>query len=66
MRAWLEQHDVPYEERDITEPRVADEAKRRYGVRIAPITVIGDAFHYGTAERQIPNLREAFADATPR
>jgi len=58
VRAWLQQHDVPYTERDVTQPGVADEAKQRYGVRIAPITVIDErTFFYGTADDQIPHLR---------
>lgn len=33
-----------------------DEAKRRFGVRVAPITVIGDWFTYGTFGDQKPRI----------
>lgn len=60
VRAWLEQHHVPYAERDVTEPDVANEAKQRYGVRVAPITVLDDhTFFYGTFDEQRPRLAEA-------
>ena len=42
-------------------PAVADEAKARYGVRVAPITVVGDQFFYGTFEQQRPELEPLFA-----
>jgi glutaredoxin len=65
VRRWLEEHDVPYSERDVTQPGVADEAKRRYGVRSAPITVVdASTFFYGTADQQIPHLRRVLASAT--
>lgn len=62
VRRWLEQRGVPYSERDITQPGVADEARLRYGVRIAPITVVDEnTYFYGTADQQIPRLRRALA-----
>ena len=33
-----------------------EEARRRFGVRIAPITEIGDWFAYGTFEDQKPRI----------
>ena len=66
VRAWLEQHQVPYTERDVTQPGIADEAKRRTGVRIAPITVPdADTYFYGTFEQQLPELRAHLAGDTP-
>jgi len=60
VRTWLERHHVPYSERDVSRPAVADEAKQRYGVRIAPITVVDEStFFYGTFEEQRPRLAEA-------
>ncbi|MEJ2667177.1 MAG: glutaredoxin family protein [Deinococcales bacterium] len=57
VRAWLEEHEVPFTERDVSRPDVADEAKRLYGVRVAPITVINrDTFFYGTFDQQRPRL----------
>ena len=50
-----------FEERNLTIPAVADEAKARYGVRVAPITVVGEQFFYGTFEQQRPELEPLFA-----
>ncbi|MDD3760650.1 MAG: glutaredoxin family protein [Acidithiobacillus sp.] len=44
VKRYLGDRELAFEERDITIPGVADEAKARYGVRIAPITVIGNTF----------------------
>ncbi len=56
VRRYLDTHGVRYEERDVTQPGIAAEAKARYGVRIAPITVIGDEALYGTFAEQKPRL----------
>ncbi|MEJ2644379.1 MAG: glutaredoxin family protein [Gammaproteobacteria bacterium] len=61
LKAWLGQQGIAFSERDLSQPGVADEAKSRYGVRIAPITVIGDTFFYGTFSEQEPRIREALA-----
>ena len=61
LKAWLGQQGIAFSERDLSQPGVADEAKSRYGVRIAPITVIGDMFFYGTFSEQEPRIREALA-----
>ena len=56
VKRYLDVHDVAFEERDITAPGVAEEAKSRYGVRIAPITVIDGEALYGTYASQKPQL----------
>lgn len=56
VKRYLADRGMPYEERDITTPGVADEAKSRYGVRVAPITVVGGSFFYGTFAQQKPQL----------
>lgn len=61
VKRYLSEHGISYVERDITAPGVADEAKARYGVRVAPITVIGDAVFYGTFAQQKPSLDKALA-----
>lgn len=60
VKRYLQDRDVAFEERDITAPGVADEAKSRYGVRIAPITVIDGEVFYGTFAEQ-----KAVLDALP-
>ncbi|MDA8094671.1 MAG: glutaredoxin family protein [Betaproteobacteria bacterium] len=56
IKRYLEGRALPFEERDVTAPGVAEEAKARYGLRVAPITVIGDAFFYGPFAQQKPKL----------
>jgi len=56
VKRYLAERGIPFEERDITAPGVADEAKSRYGVRVAPITVVGDSFFYGTFAQQKAKL----------
>lgn len=65
LRSYLRQHAVAFEERDLAAPGVSDEAKTRYGVRIAPITVIGDRVLYGTFDIQKPQL-DALLPEWPR
>lgn len=57
LKTWLAQQNVPYTERDLTDSAVADEAKARYGVRVAPITVVGERFFFGTFADQRPRLQ---------
>ncbi|MHB1076481.1 glutaredoxin family protein [Thiobacillus sp.] len=61
VKHYLRERGIPFEERDITAPGVADEARSRYGVRVAPITVIGASFFYGTFAQQKPQLDRALA-----
>ncbi|MHB1515345.1 MAG: glutaredoxin family protein [Acidiferrobacteraceae bacterium] len=58
LKQWLTQQALVYTERDLSAPGVADEAKRRYGVRVAPITVIGDHVFYGTFATQRPRIEQ--------
>jgi glutaredoxin 3 len=61
VKCYLTDRGLPFEERDITAPGVADEAKSRYGVRVAPITVVGHSFFYGTFAQQKQHLDLALA-----
>ena len=61
LKAWLDGQGVTYEERDLTDPVVAEEAKRRTGVRVAPVTLVGDAVFYGTFAEQRSKLIAALA-----
>jgi len=62
VKRYLEAHGVAFEERDIARPGVAEEAKSRYGVRVAPITVIDGEASYGTFAAQKPRLDAAFGN----
>lgn len=41
LKRWLNSIGLPFVERDLRDPAVADEARRRTGLRIAPITIVG-------------------------
>lgn len=60
LKDWLRLRGVAYEERDLSAPGVAEDAKARYGVRVAPITVVGDTFYFGTFAQQKPQLEAMF------
>ena len=60
VKRFLDGRGVTYEERDVAQPGVADEAKARYGVRVAPITVIDGEASYGTFASQKPRLESVF------
>jgi len=59
LKRWLEEQNVDYEERDLTDPMIAEEAKARTGVRVAPISIVGEAIFYGTFQSQKPGLMQA-------
>jgi glutaredoxin len=61
VKRYLTDRGFLFEDRDITAPGVADEVKSRYGVRVAPITVVGNSFFYGTFAQQKPRLDLALA-----
>lgn len=60
VRRYLNQHHIEFTERDVTQPGVADEAKSRYGVRVAPITVIDNVPIWGTFADQKAELDAHF------
>ncbi|ELT51232.1 glutaredoxin family protein [Brucella intermedia] len=62
LKRWLQDNGIEFEERDLTDLDVIAEAKERTGVRVAPITIVGEEFFFGTFERQLPDLRRVFAD----
>lgn len=56
VKQWLVSHGILFTEKDISQPGIADEAKENYGVRVAPITVVGEEAFYGTFAQQRPDL----------
>ena len=59
LKAWLHKEGVAFEERDLTDPAIMAEAKARTGVRVAPITLVGEQVFYGTFPSQKPGLSAA-------
>lgn len=60
IRSYLNEHQIDFEERSVATPGVANEAKSRYGVRVAPITVIAGNAIWGTFAEQKPRLDAMF------
>lgn len=59
LKAWLAANDIPFVERDLSNPAVVvEEARARTGVRVAPITIVGDTVLYGPFASQRPRLEE--------
>ncbi len=56
VKRWLDTHTVDYREIDLSDPVVSNMVKEKYGVRVAPITVVGKEVLYGTYDRQRPRL----------
>lgn len=60
VKRFLQARGVEFSERDMShDPTAVDDMKRLAGVRIAPVTIIGDRAFYGTFAQQVPDLREA-------
>lgn len=59
LKRWFDAEGIAYEERDLTDPAVMEEAKARTGVRVAPITFVGDRFFYGIYGEQRPKIAAA-------
>lgn len=56
LKRWLASLGIAYEERDLTNSKIMEEAKMRTGVRVAPITFVGEQFFYGTFADQRPKI----------
>lgn len=63
LKRWLDAQGVAYVERDLRNPRNADEARNRTGQRIAPITIIDGKALWGPVADQIARLRPLIAAA---
>jgi glutaredoxin len=59
LKAWLEREGIAFEERDLSDPEIMAEAKARTGVRVAPISLVGQKVFYGTFPSQRPGLTVA-------
>ena len=58
-RDWLARQDIAFEERDLSNPPIAEVAKTRTGVRVASIAIVGTEIFYGAYESQKPGLIKA-------
>jgi glutaredoxin len=56
LKAWLQREEIAFEERDLSDPEIMAEAKARTGVRVAPISLVGEKVFYGTFPSQKPGL----------
>ncbi len=56
LKRWLRQEGLNFIEHDLRDPVVAEEARKRTGVRVAPITLINGRAYFGTFAEQRPAL----------
>lgn len=62
VKRYLDTKGLAYTEKDVSQNEAyLGEMKRLSGVRIAPVTVIGDKAFYGTFDQQRPQLEAALA-----
>jgi glutaredoxin len=59
LKRWFAAHGIPFAERDLLDPAIAEEARRRTGIRIAPITVMDGTAYYGPFAGQIRQIEAA-------
>lgn len=59
LKCWFAAHGIPFVERDLRDPAIAEEARRRTGIRIAPITVIDGSAYYGLFAGQVRQIEAA-------
>ncbi|WP_431297873.1 glutaredoxin family protein [Tabrizicola sp. BL-A-41-H6] len=57
LKRWFATHGLNYRERDLRDPAVQEEARRRTGLRISPITIVNGQPLWGIAEDQIKRLK---------
>ncbi len=62
LKRWLEANSIEFEERDLTDLDVMAEARERTGMRVAPMTIVGQEILFGSFERQLPDLRRLLAN----
>lgn len=58
LKRWFKDKSISFIEIDIAKGTVAEFIKKTYGVRVAPVTVIGDMVFYGTFNIQRPQLEK--------
>lgn len=62
VKQYLDSKGLAFTEKDVSRNEVwIDEMKRLSGVRIAPVTVIGEKAFYGSFDQQRPQLEAALA-----
>lgn len=59
LKAWLKREEIAFEDRDLSNPKIMAEAKAHTGLRVAPISLVGERVFYGTFPSQKPGLAAA-------
>ena len=54
---WLWQQGVPHGDRDLSDPEVASDLRRRARIGISPVVLVDGRAVWGTVEEQIRRLR---------
>lgn len=58
LKRWLRTLGIPFVEHDLRDPMIADEARERTGMRIAPLTLIDGRVFWGTFSHQAPQIAD--------
>lgn len=67
LRRFLDRHGIPYREVDVRDNPVGRaELAQRAGVRVPPVTCVGERAFYGTFRDQPPGIVEALGLDTVR
>ena len=65
LKLWFASKNIPFVDHDLCDPAVAEDARRRAGTRIAPLTVIdGKHIFYGTLLDHQLHVEAIHADPT--
>lgn len=59
LKAWLKREEIEFEEYDLSDRKIMAKAKACTGLRVAPITLVGEKVFYGTFPSQKPGLAVA-------
>jgi glutaredoxin len=59
LKRWLNARHLAFIEHDLRDPAIAEEARARTGLRIAPITLIAGKVFYGTFADQRGSIEAA-------
>ena len=63
LKRWFRDRQLNFIEHDLRDPAVAEDARKRTGVRVAPITLINGRVTFGTFAEQRPALELALGAA---
>lgn len=58
LKHWFRSRGIPFVDHDLRDPLIADQARQRTGMRIAPLTLIDGQVISGAFSQQVPQIAE--------